>query len=367
MSSEPADVAVFIPFFAGGGAERVVINLAQEFARQGVNVDFLVCRDTGPLRTNFGPGIRLHQLRVNQAMLAAPELAAYLVSRKPRSLLSTLIHANVSACAGHFLSRSKSRLVIRLENTLDNYRDRPSLAIRLALALAPSVFRRADKVIAVSEDVRADAVTAFPKIARRLVTINNPVDIQGISRLTMESSPHPWLSDGDMPVIISAGRLVAQKDYATLIRAFALVRGARSCRLVILGEGEELSSLLQLADDLGVKGDVLFPGFVQNPYAWISRAKLFVLTSRWEGFGNVLTEALACGVPIVGSDCVGGIHEILDEGGYGILAPVGDAEAFARAISSTLDSKIPSVRLRSRAAQFDLPRIAEQYLRVLLK
>ena len=180
-----------------------------------------------------------------------------------------------------------------------------------------------------------------------------------------EPLDHPWLKPGAPPVILGTGRLVTPKDFSTLLRAFARVRVQRKARLVILGEGNRREELESLAQQLGVSADVALPGFVANPYPFMERAAVFVLSSAWEGFGNVIVEALACGCPVVSTDCPGGPSEILDDGAYGPLVPVGDDAAMAEAILAVLESSRDSGRLQARAAVFSEERAIDNYSDVL--
>lgn len=176
---------------------------------------------------------------------------------------------------------------------------------------------------------------------------------------------HPWLRPGQPPVIVVAGRLERQKDFPTLIRAFAQVRGERPCRLLILGDGGGRARLQALSAELGITADVDLPGFQANPYPFLARADLFVLSSRWEGSPNVLTEALALGTPVVATDCPSGPHELLDGGRYGPLVPVGDVAALGKAVAATLDQPLPPERLEAAVADYTQATSAERYLEVL--
>jgi glycosyltransferase involved in cell wall biosynthesis len=175
---------------------------------------------------------------------------------------------------------------------------------------------------------------------------------------------HPWFDSGQPPVVLGAGRLTAAKDFATLIRAFAAVRNRRPARLVILGEGEERRNLQALARDLQVEADFALSGYVSNPYQYMKKAAVFVLSSRWEGFSNVLVEAMACGTAVVSSDCPNGPREILEGGRLGILVPVGDPALFAQAIESQLDTPKKSTAIQ-RAQAFGIDIALERYAEVL--
>ena len=197
-----------------------------------------------------------------------------------------------------------------------------------------------------------------------ITTVYNPFDLQRITALAAEPAPHPWLAE-DAPVVLGAGRLHPQKDFATLLRAFARVRARTAARLVILGEGEERAALETLARELGIAADVALPGYTANPYAWLVRARVFALSSRWEGLANVLVEALACGTPVVSTRCPGST-EVLGEGAHGRLVEVGDDEALADAIAATLESPADPEALRRRAGDFSLDRGVDGYLEALL-
>ena len=178
---------------------------------------------------------------------------------------------------------------------------------------------------------------------------------------------HPWFAPGSPPVVLGIGRLTTQKDFPTLLKAFAQVRAVRKARLMILGEGRDRQALEVLARELGVASDVDLPGFVLNPFPYMVRASLLVLSSAWEGLPGVLIEAMACGCPVVSTDCPSGPSEILDGGAYGPLVPVGDDGALAKAILSVLEMPPDPERLRARAALFSVERATDQYLQVLLE
>jgi glycosyltransferase involved in cell wall biosynthesis len=173
-----------------------------------------------------------------------------------------------------------------------------------------------------------------------------------------------WFKSQAIPVILSAGRLVKEKDYETLIRAFAMVRKKRPARLAILGEGAERNSLLELTERLGIKEDVALLGFKTNPYVYMARATVFVLSSTVEGLPNVIVEAMAVGTPIVSTDCKSGPREILDDGKYGILVPVGDADALAKAIEKQLDEPTDKELLLKRSEDFSLEKVIDQFLEI---
>jgi glycosyltransferase involved in cell wall biosynthesis len=226
-------------------------------------------------------------------------------------------------------------------------------------------YRQADQVIANSHGVSADVLALTGLGADLLATLKNPSIPADLDRLASAAAPHPWLEQRDKPVVLAAGRLVDVKDFVTLLRAFAALRQQRPARLIILGEGPERGALLSLAEQLGMAQDVALPGFSINPVAWMARAALFVLSSRYEGSPNVLIEALACGTPAVSTDCPHGPREILDHGRWGRLVPVGDVPALAAAMAVTLDAPLPAETLRAAMAPYRVDTAARAYLAAL--
>ena len=180
-----------------------------------------------------------------------------------------------------------------------------------------------------------------------------------------EPCPHPWLTGGDRPVLLTVGRLAPQKDHATLLRAFAIVRRTRAARLVIFGEGTERARIESLRRDLGLEADVDLPGVTDNPYAAMRRASLFVLSSRFEGLPTVLVEALACGCPAVSTTCPSGPAEILAGGRHGVLVPPENPQALAAGILQGLDQPWDRDELRRRGAEYSLAASRDQYLALL--
>jgi glycosyltransferase involved in cell wall biosynthesis len=202
-------------------------------------------------------------------------------------------------------------------------------------ALARRFFPSADYIVGVSAGVADDLREQIGLPSERVRVVFNPIITPDIAVEAAEPVGHPWFSDGG-PVLVAAGRLRPQKDFPTLLRAVALVRDRRPVRLVLLGEGPDRAELEALVDRLGLGGIVDLPGNTDNPYAYFAKCTAYVLSSRWEGLPTVLIEALACGSPIVSTDCPSGPREILDGGSYGVLVPVGDVEALAAAIERAL-------------------------------
>jgi glycosyltransferase involved in cell wall biosynthesis len=318
------------------------------------------------------PSIRLaarlrHRRRRRMIKAGGFALARYLWRERPDVLMSAANHVHLTAIFATRASRAPVRLVLRVSNHLtQSHRGIGGRARPLRLKLARRVYAWADAAVAVSQAIVDDLVEHTALTADRVVAVTNPTYTPEIETAAAAPLEHAWLVPGVPPLLVAAGRLAPAKDFPTLLRALARVRSERPARLVILGEGGRREQIEQLARELGVEHDVLLPGFVDNPFAWMSRAAAFVLSSAWEGSPGVLVEALACGCSVVSTDCPSGPAEILAGGRYGRLVAVGDDAALANAICETLDQPVDAAALRARAREFDVDRAVERYLRVLL-
>jgi glycosyltransferase involved in cell wall biosynthesis len=225
-------------------------------------------------------------------------------------------------------------------------------------------YTKADGIVAVSSGVADDLATITGLRRNDIDVIYNPVITPEVAAATDELPDHPWLADGEPPVVLGIGRLTPKKDFGTLLRAFAEVRGEVDARLIILGEGPQRVELERLIHTLDLSCSVAMPGFVDNPYAYLARAAVFALSSRWEGLPTVLIEAMFCGTPVVSTDCPSGPHEILDGGAYGRLVGVGDATALAREIAAGLVGDIALAPPESWRS-FKLDVVVDRYLQVV--
>lgn len=358
-------VSIFLPSLAGGGAERAITIVANGLAAQGTEVTLVLARATGPYLELVHPGVRVLDLGAGSLARALPRLVRHLRSARPHALLAAMTHANVVAALAHRLAASPARLVLseraHLGSVFDEYRD---WRMRVTRVLMRLTYPWADQVIAVSRGVAEDLPHHVRVPPERVVYVYNPVVDDHLRRQVQEQPSHAWLARQDVPVVLAAGRLIAQKDFATLLDAFAQVRRRRPLRLVILGEGELRDALLRQATKLGVEHDVALPGFDPNPFASMRAASVFVLSSRYEGLPGVLIQAMACGARVVSTDCPSGPREVLEEGRWGALVPVGDAAALAREIESALDASDPP-DVRARAAAFTVERAVAGYARAL--
>jgi glycosyltransferase involved in cell wall biosynthesis len=358
-------IAIFLPSLEGGGAERVIVDVANGIAARGHEVDLVLAKAAGPYLVDVAANVRVVDLGARRTAASLVPLIAYLRSRRPEAMLSALHHANVVAILARAISRVPTRLVVSERNAIgaDAGRAAPRLE-RLLFGLMKLLYRRADHVVAVSGGVAADVVARVGVPSDRVSVVYNPVAMSEIAARAEIPTASPWLGPGQPPVILGVGRLTEQKGFDTLIRAFAAVRSTRPCRLVILGEGELRAQLGSLASSLGIENDLSMPGFDSNPYAWMRRSAVFVLSSRWEGLPNALLQAMACGARVVSTRCPSGPDEILENGRWGTLVPVDDARALAGAIGAALDAET-SPNVQERVARFDLVSAVDGYLRTL--
>jgi glycosyltransferase involved in cell wall biosynthesis len=361
-------ISIFLPSLDGGGAERVMVTLANGFGARGYEVDLVIASAQGPYLGDVSPDVRIVDLLAGRVIKAVVPLARHLRRTRPAALLSAMNPANIVAALAHRWSGVPSRLVLSERTTIsvDAQRER-SVAGRFVYALVPWVYRWAGGITAVSQAAARDLEQFAHLPAGAVRAIYNPFDLQRIHRMAHNEPRHPWLAPGQPPVVLAIGRLTEAKDFPTLIRAFAQSRSRGNARLLILGEGPLRPALLAEAAACGLTSeDFQMPGFVDNPYAFLARAGVFVLSSRWEGFGNVLVEAMACDTPVVSTDCPSGPNEILEGGRWGQLVPIGDSAALTNAIDAVLATArnaLPDVRLR--AADFDQGRAIDAYLAAL--
>lgn len=328
-------LALYLPTLRFGGVERVALNLASGFLARGAAVDLVAADAAGELASQIPASARLIDLRSRRVLTSLPGLARYLRRECPDAVIGMMEHCSVVALVARRLAGSRAKVVTTSHTNLSQTL---ALARRIRERALPSVMRwlfpSADAVVAVSDGVAADLERHVPGV--RPITIYNPVLSLDFRILADEPFDHPWFGSAAPPVILGVGRLVAQKDFETLLRSFAMVRAQRPVRLLVLGEGPDRQRLEALAHELGVEQEVSLPGYVKNVYPFMKRAAVFVLASRWEGFGLVLVEALASGTKVISTES--GPREILQNGRLGELVSPGDAEKMARAILQALDS-----------------------------
>ena len=360
------EIAIFLTDLDGGGAERVMLNLACGFAEEGLGVDLVLVRPEGPYLSQISPKVRVVKLEGRRLLISLPALVSYLKRERPAVLISALEDTNIIAICSKWLAGVSTQVVVTVHNTLSREAQN---ATRLRRKLVPYFlgwfYPKADAIVAVSQGVAEDLARISGLPVAQIKVIYNPIVTSEFLGKIHEPINHPWLLPNQPPMILGVGRLEKQKDFPTLIRAFAQVRQQYPARLMILGEGKERPYLEALVQELGLTEDVVLPGFVANPYAYMARASLCVLSSAWEGFGNVLVEAIAAGVPVVSTDCESGPAEILENGRYGKLVTVGDIEGMAAAIVETLKQPPDSEVLLRRGREFSLEKAISQYHELL--
>jgi glycosyltransferase involved in cell wall biosynthesis len=369
--AEALDESVALFFAAtGGGVQRGRVTIANALAERGIKVTCVMPQGKGPFLERLSPEVAVVDLGTRQPIQLVLRLARWLREARPSALIASQQHAIIVAVWARRLAGGKTSVIAIQHNTLSalclHSRRR---AVRWLLPTAALLFFRwADQVCAVSDGVAEDlaAMTGIP--ASDIRVVHNPTVTPELLEQAREPSGHPWFDAARAdrpPVILGVGNLIPFKNFALLISAFARLRRLRPARLVILGEGEERAQLERLARALGVAADVDLPGFQPNPYKFMARADVFAVSSRVEGMPNTIIEALACGCPVVSTDCPSGPAEILQNGKHGKLVPVGDEAAFAEAIAATLEGSPEPQDLCRRAADFSVERATEGYLKLL--
>ena len=359
-------LAIFLPSLSGGGAERSMLNLAHGVAERGYPVDLVLAQAKGPYMSLVHKDVRIVDLKASRVLASLLALARYLRKEQPKALISALNYANVVAVWARRLARVPTKILVNEQNTVSKSAFN---SVRRRQRLVPYFMKYfypwADYIIGNSKGVAEDLseVTGLPR--QRIDILYNPVVTPEVEEKVHAALHHPWFEPGQLPVILAVGRLTKQKDFPTLIRAFAQVLTNRPARLMILGEGIDRPMLEALVKELGLEDHISLPGFVENPYAYMKRAALYVLSSRWEGLPTVLIEALYCGRPIIATDCPSGPREILAGGQHGVLVPVGDVAALSQAIEAGLAGETPHPTKESWHP-YSLEAVVDQYIGLLL-
>lgn len=366
QNANEAHIAIYLPSLRGGGAERVMVTLVNGFARRGYAVDLVLGKAEGPYLPEVASGVRVVDLGARRVVTSLPGLVRYLSRERPKAMLSALNHANVIALLARRFAGVPTRLVVSERAHLSlSLSGEPSRRARLMPWFMRHTYPWADGVVAVSGGVADDLAQAIGLPRKAIAVAYNPVVTDAMLRQAKAPLDHPWFAPGQPPVVLGVGRLTVQKDFSVLLRAFAKLRARRPARLMILGEGELRPALEALARQLGIDADVALLGFRDSPYVYMHRAELFVLSSRFEGLPNALIQAMAFGTPVVSTDCPSGPAEILENGRWGRLVPVGDVDALAWAMQATL-TEMQHPDVARRAQDFSLAPGVDAYLRLLL-
>lgn len=366
-------ISLFIPNLDGGGAERVMLHLAEGFAEQKLQVDLVVAKAEGAYLSKIPENVRLVNLAAKPPLILSKTLALkqYLQQEQPDFLISTLDILS-SATWAKRLAKVNTKVVMCVQTNLSQqFQDRHgTLMKKVKWAVVQQFYPWADAIVTASAGVASDLEKNAKIPLRQMRVIHNPVVTADFSQKAQEAVDHPWFAANQPPVLLGVGRIVKQKSFTTLVEAFARVRQRHPARLMILGEVDPREprvkpELDRLIEKYGLQEDVAFPGFVENPYAYMAKASVFVLSSIYEGFGNVVAEAIATGTSVVSTDCESGPAEILGKDQYGKLVPVGDPEAMADAIVALLEQPTDAQLLKERSQAFTIESIVHQYLDVL--
>lgn len=360
-------ITLVSPSFSGGGAERVMVTLANTFIELGHQVDFIVLRDQGPYRQLLSD--QAHKVvlipdgcagGLRGAFRAFLSMAGYIRRSQDRLIMSTIRELNLLCIGANLINLGRAELYIREAATLDHFFDRPSMSDRLIFLLMKVFYRRAKGVIANSEETKKDLVKHVRLSPPHITTIYNPMALETIRATAKNTAKH------DHPALVTCGRLIPSKNFEDAIHAFAKVRETRpNAHLKIIGDGPHREVLEQKIHELGLGNDVELTGFLDDPFSAFGCAHVFIQTSLREGFGYVLAEAMACGTPVVCYDSKGAMREILADGRYGSLVPTGDINALAGEILCQLQTPTSPELLNEAVERFACDEIAHQYLNIL--
>ncbi len=357
-------LAVLLPDLRGGGAERVALRLIEDFLKAGHEVDLLLQRREGELLPLVPRETRLVDLAAPRIRDAIAPLRRYFRERKPDAIQISMWPLTVVGLVAHRLAASRARVIVSDHTVLSKQYAGSAASLRMLKLTTRLFYPNADARILVSNGA-ADDLARISGIDRSTIeVIYNPLEAPPPGLSSTPEIESMWgATDGR---ILAVGTLKRVKNYELLIRSFAALRRCRGAKLMILGEGELRPRLESLAASLGISEDVMLPGFASRPWPFYASADLFVLSSDYEGFGNVIVEAMRCGLTVVSTDCESGPREILEDGNYGTLVPVGDERALAEAMERALRQPMDPARLRGRAEELSGQDCADRYLELML-
>jgi len=364
QANKSKKVALFLAELNGGGAQRVMVNLAQGLSEEDIQVDLVLAVAEGPYLEEIPNNVRVVDLGAQRTLTSLPGLVRYLRREKPGSILSAMEHANIITIWAAWLARVNVRVVVSVHTSYQGL-NFSSIRGQFWHWLIRKFYPFADTVVVVSKAAKNDLIESTKLNPDYVDVIYNPVIMPSLLKQSKMPLNHPWFSLNEPPVILGVGRLSKQKDFPNLIRAFAQVRHVCSARLVIIGEGEDRAELEKLVIDLGIEKDVDLHGFVKNPYTYMAHAEIFVLSSAWEGLPTVLIESLAVGTPVVSTDCPSGPMEILEGGKYGKLVPMHDPNKLAESILDVIQNRNIPIVTEDAITPFSLKVSVSKYLDVL--
>jgi len=357
-------LALFSPSLAAGGAEKVLLNLAVGLQERGQRIDIVLAQRSGEYVRQIPEYANVIDLGATRTLTCLPALVRYIRRERPAGIIAFQDHANVIALWARAIAGLNTPVIPTVHNTWSRMLDTGTWKTRALGHVAGFAYRRTARVVAVSEGAADDLAKQFGMNRDSIVVIYNPVVGPQLFAKAAEPVEDEWFKQYHGPWVIGVGRLTKQKDFANLIEAFSHVRKEIDCRLLILGEGPDRPVLEQLIRRLRLEDDCFLPGFVDNPYKYLSRAKLFVLSSAWEGLPTVLIEALALGVPAISTDCESGPREILRHGALGVLVQPGNSRVLGAKIAECLLNPCqPSVGTIANNYSFSVA--ADRYVRLL--
>ncbi len=366
LAKGPHKIAFFLATSGHSGVDRAMQNLIPAIIRRGYPVDLLHVRKHGPNIKESHPGLNIIDLGAKHVYSSFAALLKYLKTKKPYVMLTDKDRVNRTAIFARAMAHVSTRLVLSSGTTISiDLATRGVFERWLQRTSMGKLYPLADNVIVTSKGV-ADDMAEYTGLSRKLIeVVPSPVVHKDLFIKELPVPDHRWYKDISIPIILGVGELCMRKDFETLLRAFAKIRSQRQCRLIILGKGNKRDELYAIAKDLNVRNDFDMPGFVSSPYSYMAHASVLGFTSRWEGLGFVIIEALATGTPAVTTDCPSGPREILDNGKYGSLVPVGDVDKFADALLETLDNPLPKRHLQNAALPYEIENSTSAYLRAM--
>lgn len=357
-------IAFLLPDLRGGGAQKMIVNLANWCAGQGHKVSLILLSDTGIYHDLIAHNITVINFQKTRSLFAINALTRYLKIEQPDILISALYYVNIVALISRMVTDSSTKIVISERNHVTCSFNSMHSTVRFMWGTALRVFYPlSNQIIGISNGVCEDLKTLLPANSHaRIKKLYNPV-ITNQFNVELHSAAPDIFPQRSQVKLIASGRLVKQKDYPTMLRAFAcIVEKNPTAYLVILGSGPLEGELQALRKTLGLEEHVHFQGFVQNPIAYMKQADMFIITSAWEGFGNVIVEALYCGLKIVATDCPSGPSEILRNGEYGTLCSVGDVKQIAEAVDNLKNKHVSVKKLKERALNFHVDQIGSELI-----
>ena len=359
--------AIYIHDLSPGGVERQSLVLARELQARGVDISLVVHQVRGELVPLLPKGLPVVNLNGTRTLDDVLRLRRFMRDERPDVLLANVDHNNIAAAMASAVSGTSTKLVICQHNPLtEGFHATVNWKHRIVPLFYRALASHIDHAVAVSNGIADELVSHAGLPCSKVTTIFNAVIGSDFVQRANEPISHRWFDQKDRPVFVSAGRLVEMKDHRTLLRAFALHVARHPARLMILGTGPMQDELRNLIEALDIAEHVELAGFVQNPLPYMRAADAFVLSSRSEGFGNVLVEAMGCGTPVVSTNCPHGPSDILSNGQYGLLVSPRDPEALAPAFSQIIaqQGRWPSAMLRARANEFSYGACADNYWRL---